>query len=81
MFVYGHGLMPICRPCFFYVRTWVNAHLLFVFWWTWVDSQLLSFAVCGHGLIPICRPLFGEPGLMPSCCSPLGSLGKPVDMG
>uniref|UniRef100_A0A2N9IBF7 Aminotransferase-like plant mobile domain-containing protein n=1 Tax=Fagus sylvatica TaxID=28930 RepID=A0A2N9IBF7_FAGSY len=39
-----------------------------------LKQKLLSFAVCGHGLIPICRPLFGEPGLMPSCCSPLGSL-------
>uniref|UniRef100_A0A2N9HQT0 Uncharacterized protein n=1 Tax=Fagus sylvatica TaxID=28930 RepID=A0A2N9HQT0_FAGSY len=28
----------------------------------------------GHGLMPICRPPFGEPGLMPSCCSPSGPL-------
>ena len=27
--------------------------------------------------MPICRPPLGEPGLMPSCCSPFGSLGEP----
>ena len=34
LFVYGHGLMPICCPFLFCVRTWVNAHLLSVFRWT-----------------------------------------------
>ena len=27
--------------------------------------------------MPICRLPLGEPGLMPSCCSPFGLLGEP----
>ena len=26
--------------------------------------------------MPVCRPPLGEPRLIPSCCSPLDSLGK-----